>query len=254
MSADYTALARYYDLENAAFTADLDFWLELAANTPGPILEIGCGTGRVLLPLAQHGHSLTGVDNAPAMLARLQAKLERARRHLKRPPTLLEAEMTAFRAAETAFGLVIVPFNTFTHLHTLEQQLAALTCWRAHLRPGGMLALDMPNPAEAYAAPEQGLTLERTFADGERTVHQFSSLRLDRAGQMAHILWLYDSVGPAGDLHRLAVPLTLRYTFPAELRLLLERAGFRLAHLYGDYDASPLADGAPRVLALAEAV
>ncbi len=253
MTDTYTALARYYDLENAAFTEDLDFWLELAATTPGPILEIGCGTGRVLLPLAQRGHTLTGVDNAPPMLDRLRAKLERASRHLKRPPTVLHAEMTDFRAPGD-FGLVIVPFNTFTHLHTLEQQVAALTCWRAHLSPGGQLALDLPNPAEVYAAPEQGLTLERTFADGERTVQQFSSLRLDRAGQMAHIVWLYDSVGQAGDVVRLTVPLTLRYTFPAELRLLLERTGFRLKHLYGDYSAEPLTDDAPRLLAVAEAV
>jgi hypothetical protein len=82
-------------------------------------------------------------------------------------------------------------------------------------------------------------------------VQQFSTLSLDRAAQLARITWLYDSTGPAGDLHRSIVPLTLRYTFPGEMRLLLERAGFTQMHLYGDYDRSPYLDGAPRLLVLA---
>ena len=114
----------------------------------------------------------------------------------------------------------------------------------------------MPNPGEAYAAQEQGLTLERTFLDGDRTVEQFSSIALDRAAQLSHITWIYDSLGPvganpAGDLQRSIVPLTLRYTFPAEMSLLLARAGLSLTHLYGDYDRSPFSDGSPRMLVLA---
>jgi len=74
----YAALARYYDLENADFTEDLDYWLELADEAGDPILELGCGTGRVLLNLARRGHAVTGLDNSPEMLARLHAKLEAA--------------------------------------------------------------------------------------------------------------------------------------------------------------------------------
>ena len=96
--------------------------------------------------------------------------------------------------------------------------------------------------------------LERTFKDGERTVQQFSSVALDRAAQLAHITWLYDAIGADGAVQRTLVPLTLRYTFQYELRLLLECCGFSLAHLYGDYDCSPFADGAPRMLVVATAV
>jgi hypothetical protein len=153
------------------------------------------------------------------------------------------------------FKLAIMPYNTFMHLLTLEDQIAALTCIRRHLQPGAALGLDMPNPGEAYAAPagEQGLTLERTFVDGERTVQQFSSVSVDRAMQLAHITWLYDSVGPDGVIQRAIVPLTLRYTFPGEMRLLLEKRGFALAHLYGDYQRAPFADGSPRMLVVATA-
>ncbi len=250
----YRQLARYYDLENAAFTEDLDFWLDLAETFDGPILELGCGTGRVLLNLARRGHAVTGLDNSPEMLARLRAKLAAASgRHLAAPPTVVQASLDDFELGQT-FGLALTPFNTFMHLLTPEAQLAALTRIRRHLAAGGGLALDLPNPGEVYAAQEQGVTLERTFADGDRTVQQFTSVALDRAAQVARITWLYDSTGPAGDVQRTIIPLTLRYTFPGEMRLLLERCGLALEHLYGDYDRSPYADGAPRLLVLARAV
>jgi SAM-dependent methyltransferase len=247
----YTNLARYYDLENADFTEDLDLWLELAEAAGGPVLELGCGTGRVLLNLARRGYAVTGIDNAPEMLARLHARLNAAsQRHLATPPVVVEARMEDFELPQR-FALAIMPYNTFMHLLTPEAQLGVLARVRRHLAPGGRLALDLPNPGDAYAAQEQGLTLERTFADGERTVQQFSSVALDRAGQLAHITWLYDATAPDGSVHRTIVPLTLRYTCPGEMRLLLESAGLRLEHLYGGYDRSPFVDGAPRMIAVA---
>lgn len=258
MPEPYATLARYYDLENADFTDDLDFWLALAEAYGGPILELGCGTGRVLLPLARRGHAVTGVDHSPEMLARLEAKLAVAR-SLRGPggtlaaPRLLTADFASFQAPGP-FQLALMPFNTFMHLLTLDAQTAALTNIRRHLASGAALVLDLINPGEAYAAQEQGLTLERVFPDGEQTVQQFSSLTLDRAAQLAHIVWLYDATAPDGVVRRSSVPLTLRYTFPGEMRLLLEKCGFALKHLYGDYDRSPFADGAPRMLVAAEAV
>lgn len=249
----YDLLARYYDQENASLTEDLDFWLGLADERGDPVLEVGCGTGRVLLHLARRGHAVTGLDNSPEMLAQLAARLQSATaRHIAIPPVVVQADMRTFDLAG-AFRLAVIPYNTFMHLLTPEEQLAALGRIRRHLDPQGALVLDIPNPGLAYAAQEQGLMLERTFADGENTVQQFSSVTLDRAAQLAHIQWIYDSVGPEGGLRRTLVPLTLRYTFPGEMRLLLERSGFSLAHLHGDYDGSPFSDGSPRMLVTAVA-
>ncbi len=250
----YSLLSRYYDLENADFTDDLDFWLGLAEEHGGPILELGCGTGRVLLNLARRGYAVTGVDNSPEMLAHLEAKLSAAtQQHLALTPLLICADMRQF-TSEQRYALALMPFNTFMHLLTLEEQSAALANIHRHLRAGGVLALDLVNPGEAYAAPlgEQGLTLERTFADGANTVQQFSQVSVDRAAQLARITWLYDSIAPTGVVTRTLVPLTLRYTFPGEMRLLLERSGFGLTHLYGDYDRAPFADGSARMIVLAE--
>ena len=251
----YTLFARYYDLENADLTEDLPFWLELAREHGDPILELGCGTGRVLLHLAQRGRKTTGLDNSPEMLARLEAKIRKGERLLAPTtmPTIVRAEMTDFSLVDN-FRLALIPYNTFMHLLTPELQRQALACTRAHLQPGGALALDLPNPGDAYAAQEQGLTLERTFKDGERTVQQFSSVALDRAAQLAHVTWLYDSIGPDGVVQRTTIPLAMRYTFPAEMSLLLEKCGFQLLHLYGDYDRSPFADGSPRMIVVAKAI
>jgi SAM-dependent methyltransferase len=249
----YQLLSRYYDLENADFTEDLDFWLSLAEDHGDPVLELGCGSGRVLLYLARRGHAVTGIDNSPEMLALLEGKLKLASaKHLATPPAYLLASLHDFQTP-TRFKLAIMPFNTFMHLLTPEAQLAALANIRRHLAPGAALALDMPNPTDAYAAQEQGVMLERTFKDGERTVQQFSSVALDRAAQLAHITWFYDAVSADGAVQRTVVPLTLRYTFQHEMRLLLDRCGFSLDHLYGDYDCSPFADGAPRMLVVATA-
>lgn len=257
----YSLLARYYDLDNAEFTADLDFWIELAEEYGGPVLELGCGTGRVLLPLAQRGYAVTGIDNSPEMLARLNEKLQTARNMRKgdrlvapaTEPSVLRADIADF-TTDRRFALALMPFNTFMHALTLEAQMAMLTNIRRHLSDGAVLALDINNPAGAYAGPEQGLTLERAFSDGEHTVQVFSALQLDRAAQLGHITWLYDSVSAEGAVRRTTVPLTMRYTFPGEMRLLLERCGFSLTHLYGDYDRSPFADGSPRMLAMARAI
>ncbi len=247
----YSLLARYYDLENAAFTEDLAFWLTLAEEAGGPVLELGCGTGRVLLPLARQGIAVTGVDNAQPMLDRLQAKLRAAPVHPA--PTVLNADLATFAAAGP-FALAIAPFNTFMHLLTLDAQLAVLANVRHHLAPGARLALDLTNPASAYASDDAGLHLERTFNDGETHIQQFSRLEIDRGAQLAHITWLYDAVGPDQVVRRTTAPLTLRYTFPAEMRLLLERTGFRLYAVYGDYGFGPYHGDAERMLVVAEAV
>jgi SAM-dependent methyltransferase len=293
----YDLLSRFYDLENADFTEDLDFWVGLAKEANGPTLELGCGSGRVTQQIARAGCTVVGLDNSEPMLALARAKLAR-KPELATRATLLLGDMTNFdlygqtcvsaphradtqvgydsrdglstielvsapHRADTQvgpyisppFGLIICPFNTFMHLLAAAEQLALLACARRHLTPGGVLALDLTNPAPAYADPNESLTLERTFRDDEAdlTVQQFSTIQLDRTAQVAHIVWQYDAIAADGAVRRTLAPLELRYTFPAEMSLLLDRAGFRLAHLYGDYDEGPLTDESERMIVVAEA-
>ena len=120
---------------------DLPFWLELAAQAGDPILELGCGTGRVLIPLAQAGYRTVGLDNDPAMLKFLQTQLGPGIPH---SPELIEADISEFELARQ-FPLIILPCNTFSTLSN-EQRLDCLGCVRRHLRYGGIFAVSLPNP------------------------------------------------------------------------------------------------------------
>jgi SAM-dependent methyltransferase len=244
----YAQIARFYDWENAEFTEDLPYWCELARERGGPVLELGCGTGRVLLHLARENFEATGVDSAPEMIAL-------ARRRLEKQPSLagrvqlVEADFRRLDLKKT-YPLILAPFNTFSHLIEPADADGALGSIAAHLAPGGGFALALPNPIPIYSSLPEGLVLERTFRDGDRgsTVQQFSSLRVDRAAQLGHITWLYDEIDSEGKVTRTIVPMTLRYFFPNEIPLLFERAGLQLSHLWGDYDRSPFAEDSPVLL------
>lgn len=285
----YSLLSRFYDFENADFIEDLDFWVQLARDSGGPVLELGCGSGRVTQQIARAGIKIVGLDNSEEMLELARAKLSRKPDLVSRT-TLINGDMTGFEIPNlksqnpkipianaqppnhpttqppnnpTAFSLVIVPFNTFMHLTAQADQLSLLTCARKHLNPGGQLVLDLTNPAPAYAdPPTESLTLERTFqADSDgyggrapHTIQQFSTLRLDRLDQIAHIIYYYDALAENGLVKRTLIPITLRYTFPAEMSLLLAQTGFKLVHLYGDYAENPLDDDRERMIVIAAAV
>jgi SAM-dependent methyltransferase len=254
----YDSLSRFYDLENADFVEDLDFWVGLAKDSGGPVLELGCGSGRATQQIARAGVAIVGLDNSEPMLALARAKLNR-KPELAARATLVHGDMTNFDLSSlftVHCSLIICPFNTFMHLTTTAEQLALLSCARRHLNPGGLLVLDLTNPAPAYVDTNESLTLERTFRDDENdlAIQQFATTRVDRTAQIAHILWQYDAIAADGAVQRTLVPLALRYTFPAEMSLLLERANFKLAHLYGGYDEAPLTDESERMIVVAEAI
>src|SRR6185503_13179964 len=127
------------------FGEDMEFWLEEARAARGPVLEIGCGTGRVLLALLEHGIDAEGIDNAPAMLERLRAKA--AERGLEARVT--RGDMRDF-SIERRFARVIIPFNGFAHCDTTAEQLDCLRCCRQHLAPGGAFVIHMSYPSADY--------------------------------------------------------------------------------------------------------
>ena len=164
----YEKLARFYDLEHADLTADLVFYLHFARQADGPVLEVGCGTGRLMLPLVQAGIDVTGVDLSPAMLSL-------ARRKLGDQASLIEGDMRNVTLPDR-YALIIISINTFLHLLSTEDQLAALTNMARHLAPGGQLIIDLPAGDElAHQDSNARLTLEKSFLD-PLTTHPFPSL------------------------------------------------------------------------------
>ena len=241
---------RLYDLDTADLVEDVEFYAALARRIGGSILEIGCGTGRVLAPLAAAGFTATGVDVDPAMLARARARL--ARMGLAERVRLVEADARSLDLGES-FALAIVPLNSFLHFVADEDQIAVLQAIRRHLRSGGLLALDLPNPEPALLGETGGqVVLEWTRRDPEtgREVSKLRSQRVDTAQQLVELTLFFDEAEQLR-LKRRIYQFWLRYVYRRELELLLEKCGFAVESIYGGFDLADYGSDSLKLIALA---
>jgi SAM-dependent methyltransferase len=231
-------LARLYDV--FPFDDDLPLYLELACQQGGRVLEIACGSGRVLVPLAQAGFEVVGVDASPHMLALARSKLEATGADAE----LVEADMRQFSLPSTDFDLAIIAVKSFCYLTEVEEQLACLRSVREHLRPGALLAMDLLHPSLEWLAaprgamrddllqhvPEEGFTLSRVE----------SVVSTDRARQVRVIRSIYETVADDGRvLEKRFVEWPYRWLHRFEAEHLLERAGFEVQAVYGGYRSEP---------------
>ncbi len=255
MSAYYRAIARFFDAETADKTDDLRMYSRLAAETEGAILDVGCGSGRVLIHLAQEGHRVHGIESDPAMLRELERKLE-LMPQLSAQIKVVQAD-AAEHVFERRFGLILLSFNLLMHFLELEPQVRLLSQLRRCLADGGQLVIDLPNAGPVFATEDtDALTLERQFLDPEtgNLVMLQSVSSLDRTAQILHVDWIYDIIDGDGAVKRVIAPHQLRYFFLPELRLLLERCGFVIAAVYGDTERAPFMSVSERMIVHARGV
>ncbi|MEZ4771387.1 MAG: class I SAM-dependent methyltransferase [Caldilineales bacterium] len=249
--SDFDRFARFYDLDYDSFQEDVAMYLGFAERTGGPLLELGCGTGRLLLPLADAGFDVTGVDMSEQMLAIARAKLDAA--DLSEQVTLVQADMRDVRL-EQRYRLAFIAINSFMHLTTMEDQLAALRTWRDALAPGGLLIIDVynPNPQRLLEADGRVEMQGRWFdPDTGATVMKHFTRTLDDARQLQHVLFIYDEVLPDGTVRRTLAPFQARYLYRFEGELLLDKAGFTPEQVYGSYDLDPYASDSERMIFVA---
>lgn len=247
----YAKLARFYDEIHAELTEDVDFSVALARSAAGPVLELGCGTGRLLWPMAQAGINVTGLDNSADMLA--LAHERRQLLGLQQRVVLESADMTRFSLSQTDFALVLLSYNTALHLST-NQVMATLHRSAAHMQPGGALCIDVINPFLLADSPDQTMPeVERTFIDPYTgaTVTQATTNYTDLAQQTVTVNWLFDVAYPDGTLEKVESAETYHYYYPHEWLPMLQHAGFSLESMWGDYDDSPFAEDTPRLLLIA---
>ncbi len=251
--SQFDAFARFYDADYGAIDDDLDFYRELARRSGGRVLEVMCGSGRLLAPLARAGLRVVGIDISGAMLARARVRLQAA--GLLDRVELIEGDICA-RAPQGPFGLAIVAINSFMHLPGTAEQLAALGTIHAALRPGGLLALDLFNPDPRALAEHHGaLVLDKVFTLGDGTrVQKFVAQQTDLAGQMNYVTFFYDELDAQGRVTRSTLPFTMRWLYRFELEHLLARAGFALEAVYGSYDLDPYISSSDLMLAVARRV
>jgi SAM-dependent methyltransferase len=248
--SQFDAFARYYDADYGAIADDLPFYRELARRAGGRVLEVMCGSGRLLVPLARAGLRLAGVDISGAMLALARERLQAA--GLLERVDLLEADIRE-RAPRGSFGLAIVAVNSFMHLASTADQLAALEHIHAALAPGGVLAIDLFSPDPRMLIEQNGaLVLDKSFRlpSGE-LVQKFVSQQADLATQTSYVTFIYDEVSAGGQVRRSVLPFTMRWVYRYELEHLLARAGFALEAVYGSYELDEYTSASDLMLAVA---
>ena len=253
MTTFFDDLAQFYDLDHADVTDDVEMYGHFALQTGSPILELGCGTGRITLPLARSGHDVTAVDISPAMLDALRAKLPREKPDTAARVTLVQADMRRL-SLEGRFALAFCPLNTFMHMLTRADQLATLKAASRHLSPGGVFVVDVVSPYMfLLVTAGESLTLQRELRDAAtgRTVHKFITARFDHANQIQHMVLIYDELAEDRTVRRSALPVDLRYFFRFEMELLLERAGFSVEDVYGTTDLEPYGVASDRMIFVA---
>jgi SAM-dependent methyltransferase len=234
-------------------TRDVRFYVEVARRYGGPVLELGVGTGRVALGLARAGFEVEGVDLMPSMLRYAQARAARLSRATQARIALRRADMRSLALGQR-FGLVIAPFNAFTHLYSLRDLERTLEVCLRHLQPRGRLVFDvvMPDLRALTRDPERAyrgrdLTLPR---DGRRYAYSEAS-HYDAVRQIRSVTMLLERAGEPATGQ--AIPLTQRQFFPAELAALLHYNGFEIEHRYGDFLFGPLTDQSEEQIIVAHA-
>jgi SAM-dependent methyltransferase len=222
---------------------DVTFYVDAAREGGGPVLELGCGTGRILLPTARAGVEIVGIDLSETMLAACRRKLALEPVEVQARATLHLDDMRSFDLG-SKFKLVTTPFRSFQHLLMVEEQLACLERVHRHLMPGGSLILDIFNPSiRAFTQTNYGEIVaeepEFSLPDGTHCVRRHRILGRDHFQQITQVELLYDLMHPDGTEERLVQAFPMRHLFRYEAEHLLVRAGFEIKALYADYQMNP---------------
>jgi len=247
---EYAIASGYYDhVVPYRERQDVAFWVEMAQLAGGPVLELGCGTGRVLIPTAEVGVEIVGLDLSPSMLSICREKLAREPEPVRNKVQLVQLDMRRFDLGRE-FALVTIPFRAFQHLLTVNDQLACLTSIRRHLMEGGRLVVDVFNPsirrmAEELDMVEHGEEPEFTMPDGRRVLRRNRTVSRDFLTQVQDVELIYYVTHSDGRRERLVHRFAMRYFFRFELEHLLARCGFQTEAVFSDYDKTSYALTAP---------
>ena len=246
--------ASLYDSYSTGLEGDEAFYVEEAARAGGPVLEIACGTGRILIPIAESGVPIVGLDRAPAMLEVARRKIDALPEETKRRIQTVEGDMRAF-SLERRFPLAIIPYRAFLHMMNAGDQRRTLTRIREHLTDRGRLIFNVFDPSieliAAYMKPLGGsLKHAGSFTHPEtgNRVMVSDTRRYDPSEQILEEHRFFEEVDDEGRvLSKTTTPLYLRYVHRFEMQHLLELCGYEVEALYGDFRRGPFRHGHEQV-------
>jgi SAM-dependent methyltransferase len=248
----YGGQAHVYDHEYQAYVDDIPFYLERLRDqrVSGPVLELGAGTGRVAIPLAEAGYRITGIDLSEPMLRRARRRRRSLAPDVAARLRFLRRDITTF-ALEPRFGAALIPFSTLALLPTAEQRAACLERTCVHLEPGAPLYIDLfafragDVPAdrvryhERFRVPPYGHTIEKAVEEVYDPDHR-----------VKRITYFYRKKPYFGQriLGEFTVAFALALLSREEVEQGLERAGFDVEMIYGDYRARPFGPRSDRMI------
>jgi SAM-dependent methyltransferase len=239
-----------YDILFTGFTYGIDFYTDLARQARGPVLDVCCGTGRILLPCLQAGADGDGLDLFPPMLATLRQKSAA----LGFSPGLHVADMADFQLPRR-YALVMITFNAFVHNLTQESQIRCLQCCREHLLPGGLLAFDTCFPALGIIGAAENtreLELETTHPQTGQKLRLYDTRSFNRVEQIQtsiNEIEFRDGYGNLQSVRR--CEFQTRWIYKHEMALLLRVAGYARWEICGDFDRRPLTNETDAMIVLA---
>lgn len=233
ISLDDYADPELYDLENKRVQPAEPFYLALAQQLGGPVLELGCGTGHYTIPLAQQGIDITGLDLVPGMLARAKAKAGQL------PIVWVQADARAFQL-DRQFRLIFESGQMFQHLLEHTEQVQMLRCVHQHLADEGRFVVTtrVPTPDLLTNTTETEQSWYSYTTPAGVAVHVSGTDQYDPVRQVktetAYRRWRAVN----GQEVVKVAPLSLRYTHPAEMETLLHNADFELVQCFGGWDSA----------------
>ncbi|HMW34338.1 class I SAM-dependent methyltransferase [bacterium] len=239
-------VARFYDTVYAKIrtSIDHDFYVEETTRAQGSVLEVGVGTGRLFMEALRAGADIYGLDASATMIRTLQAKLD-----AKEKQRVSVADVRDF-TMDRRFALIVAPFRVFTHLRTVDEQLAALACIKDHLEPGGTLILDVfnPDPVLCSQGRESTLDFDGEWAPGQR-LKRFTTVVPDFMHQINHVTMRY-VWDENGTTHDESWSFRVRYYFRFELEHLIYRSGLALETMYGGFDRTAFDENSKELIAV----
>jgi SAM-dependent methyltransferase len=219
---------------------DVAFYADLCESRGGPVLELGCGTGRVTLPVARRGIDIVGIDPMPTMLAQAEARAQALPRAVRSHVRFVQGDLLRLRLRKR-FALVISPFHVFMHLYTREDMQHALATVRRHLQPGGLFVFDVlvPDLHLLTRDPNREYKLRDVRHPTEKKAYRYrESFEYDAVQQVQWIHMRFEDA--AAPRRSFVTPLAHSQWYPRELETILHYNGFDLVERYGDFDRSPL--------------
>ncbi len=254
---DNPLLAELYD-HNPSYTGrpDVEFWVSLARAAHGTTLELGCGTGRVLVPTAAAGCPIVGLDLSEPMLERCRQKLRAQPPEVQARARLVRANMAGFDLGER-FALITTPFRPFQHLVSVDDQLECLRAAHRHLASGGLLVLDLFRPNLHYLTAADTTQEREDYAGGRlpdgssvRRTHRLAAVHLVDQVNDSELIHYVER--PDGRTERVVQAFPFRWFTRWEVVHLLGRCGFAVREIYGSYDRSAFTDSSPEMIFVAE--